>query len=93
MVYKRPKYVKANRTNEITGPWLDTEFFTDSIKSESCLSIDGDNDSILKNSLVNLWDSITVEEVRYQRKLGAHPWVFPPHTIAYVKVSAFSAMM
>ena len=73
MVYKRPRYVKANRTNEITGPWLDTEFFTDSIESESCLSIDGDNDSILKNSLVNLWDSITVEEVRYQRKLGAHP--------------------
>ena len=63
MVYKRPKYVKTNNRNEITGPWLDNQFFTDSLQSQSSLSLNGDHNSILKNSLITLWDSLNTQQV------------------------------
>ena len=66
MVYKRPKHVKTNYINEITGPWLDNQFFTDSLQSQSSLSLNGDHNSILKNSLVTLWDSLNTQQVYNQ---------------------------
>ena len=64
MVYKRPKHVKTNLTNEVTGPWLDNQFFTDSLQSDSSLSLNGDDNSILKNSLATLWGSFNTKHVR-----------------------------
>ena len=64
MVYKRPKHVKTNLTNEVTGPWLDNQFFTDSLQSDSSLSLNGDDNSILKNSLATLWGSVNTIHVR-----------------------------
>lgn len=63
MVYRRPKQIRTNYTNDITGPWLDPQYTTDSVQDSGQLSLDGDEDSILKNSLVAFWDDLTIDYV------------------------------
>lgn len=61
MVYKRPKYVKANYTQELTGPWFDTNFYTDDISGPGKLEVD--SGSVLKSSLVSVWDNLPIDKV------------------------------
>lgn len=80
MVYRRPKLVKTPRwTNQVTGPWMDPSFATDTISSEDETTRDGTAAKVLKSNIVPFWQHIGISKVGYTK--GLYCYYFHPETL------------
>ena len=66
MMYRRPKHVISGYRNEVTGPWVDNDYYTNYTLANDSIPIpDGNSTTILKSDLTRYWDSLDVGKVSW----------------------------
>lgn len=60
-MYHYPSRVKSGYDLEVTGPWLDYDFFTQNFSSNMS-SVDHHN-SIMKSAMTQTWSQLPVSQV------------------------------
>lgn len=64
MVYRRPKLIKTPQwANQVTGPWMDSSFVTETINSEADMTRDGTAAMVLKRNIVPFLKQVDISEV------------------------------
>ena len=67
MVYSRPKAIKTKNwtKDEVSGPWLDDKFHTETTTRLDVFTSVGFASHILKSSIVKFWSQLDVLKVVY----------------------------
>lgn len=64
MLYRRPKLIPSGYTHEVTGPWVDNEYYTNESLSDYGKALpDGGSWTILKNRLTHFWEVLDISKV------------------------------
>ena len=64
MMYRRPKLTKSGHAQEVTGPWLDDDYYTNVLLADAnAASPAGSDWTILKSQLVLYWQELSITKV------------------------------
>ena len=66
MLYKRPKLTKTGYANEVTGPWVDDNYYSNETLHHTSVADPGHTSwSVLKSQLARYWDNLDINKVTY----------------------------
>ncbi|XP_067944237.1 uncharacterized protein [Watersipora subatra] len=79
-MYKRPKLTKSGYNNEVTGPWIDNDYFTNgSLHAHGDELASSSSWTILKSQLCRYWNDLNVDKVKvslYKDGREVHQLIF-----------------